>query len=526
MSVQTTDTQLVPGVGHTMNRAGLDEEMIEQDVKKLCAEVLGRPVAKVKLNRTFLAQGGDSLLAIKLMGRCRDAGYSINIQDILQAASVKELCRCAIPAVAGEAAALPTGGLNGTNTLQSCAEPPVISLPKATYTHPKVLKQLKSIALDPIRDIEDIFPCSATQEVFLIAQALHPELYQCTAVLEVKSATPNTPLDDSRLRAAWGRVVLQHPSLRTVFIDSIDRSGHFDQVVLREAITSLEFQDNSGDQEGATSASKHFAERRRLAFPTAQATHRVAICKQSEYSAVFRIDISHAVVDGESFYIILHDLAQAYANDGSVTAVMRYREFVTHQRQLPHAKTVAYWSQYLAGAEPSLFPVNRGGSEREALRTLPLRITDVDPQPFCAKHNITIANLCQVAWALVLGSYTASDDICFSYVSSGRDAPLRGIERTVGAFVDTLIFRLQISGTITVAEALTKAKDGFLAGLAHPGALTTATFVDNDSPAKGFSRLRGNTLMSCQRRGSAELPQGPGLAFGVIDAVNPTEVSK
>jgi aryl carrier-like protein len=70
---------------------------VERDIGRICAEVLGRPARKIKMDKSFLAHGGDSLLAIKLMARCDQAGYAVTIHDILQSPTIRRLCQAAKP---------------------------------------------------------------------------------------------------------------------------------------------------------------------------------------------------------------------------------------------------------------------------------------------------------------------------------------------------------------------------------------------------------------------------------------------
>jgi hypothetical protein len=308
-----------------------------------------------------------------------------------------------------------------------------------------------------------------------------------------------------------------------VFIESVNRPGHFDQVVLKEEIVPLEYTDGEGEE---TTASEH-SSRRPVSFENYHATHRATICRRSAYSALLRVDISHAVVDGESVHILLRDLSQAYLNEDPAPIAISYRDFVSYQQRLSADDSNAYWSGYLAGAQPCFFPTNGDHLGRQDLRAVVCRV-NLDPavfEQFCGKLNVTIANLCQVAWALVLRSYTGADDVCFSYVSSGRQAPVKGIDNMVGAFVNTMIFRAKMSGTITVAQALAKAKDDFVEGLSRQGVFGIGHGTGHGTQSMDFSRLRGNTIMSCQRRVSGEVIEGSGLGFEVLDAINPSEVS-
>ncbi|KAH6613528.1 hypothetical protein B0J18DRAFT_469876 [Chaetomium sp. MPI-SDFR-AT-0129] len=520
---------------------------VQDDLQRLCAEVLKRPVGRVKPHRSFVALGGDSLLAVKLMGRCRAAGYAIQVRDVLQAASLAELCKrvqiigngngtgpgvdfSSDVDVEKNGDGVVVNGAKGREEPNGKHETTTTSLtPNIT---PQIASSLTHLTPSPLLDIDDIFPCSPTQEMFLLAQALHPKTYQCTIVLQLQSddTTTNKPLDIPRLRAAWDQLVLRHASLRTVFVSgSAERAGHFDQVVLKRGIVPLEVVD---DTQGCTVET--FSQRQPLSFPLARPTHRVALYNNADGAAYLRLDMTHALVDGESFYVILRDIGQAYAGQDlqAKGPCLPYRGFVTYQHQLPRQLSTSYWSTYLSGAEPSWFPVQNEesgeGHTRGELRVKRLRLTNLDFDTVCAHSNVTVANICQVAWALVLRAYTTNEEVCFSYVHSGRHAALQGIEDAVGAFAETMICRVALGGTsatTTLAQVLEKAKQDTLQALMYP---TTAMLAAGGEQAqmeegKPFARLRGNTLVSCQRMALGEATRGSGLVAELVDAWNPSE---
>ncbi|KAL6863367.1 NRPS [Amphichorda felina] len=380
-----------------------------------------------------------------------------------------------------------------------------------------LMTDLKRVTSEPLKTVESVFPCSLTQEVFLVAQGINNEMYQCSGVAEIRSTDPASSLDYSRLTEAWRRIVREQAALRTVFIDSVNRPGHYDQVVLKEGIGALEVLE---DEEGH-SASIELSSRRPVAFDNYGATHRATICSHTASSAIMRLDISHALVDGASMDTLFKDISRAYLEESSGAPVMPYSDFVTYQRGLSPETSISYWTGYLTGANPSFFPTNGDHLRHEDLRSVPFR-ANVCPETivrFCEAARVTPANLCQVAWALVLRSYTGSDDVCFSYVSSGRQAPLSGISQTVGVFVDTMICRVKMDSESTMAQVLDKAQSDFLEGMSYPSVF----MAGHETQGREFSRLRGNTIMSCQRKMTGELVQGSGLSFELLDAVNPSE---
>ncbi|HEV7518404.1 MAG TPA: amino acid adenylation domain-containing protein, partial [Thermoanaerobaculia bacterium] len=60
-------------------------------------------------------------------------------------------------------------------------------------------------------------------------------------------------------------------------------------------------------------------------------------------------------------------------------------------------------------------------------------------------HQLTLNTLVQGAWALLLQRYSGREDVVFGTVTSGRSAPLPGIEDIVGLFINTLPTRVRVS---------------------------------------------------------------------------------
>jgi hypothetical protein len=118
--------------------------------------------------------------------------------------------------------------------------------------------------------------------------------------VKINTEGPDTTLDFGRLQDAWGRLVDRHPALRTVFIQSPNRQGHFDQVVLKAGLSSLISLEN-GDQDLA----RQLSARRPVVFKNYQATHQVTLCRVSTSSVYLRLDMSHGVVDGQSAQVLL-----------------------------------------------------------------------------------------------------------------------------------------------------------------------------------------------------------------------------
>lgn len=71
---------------------------IERQLQLVWAHVLNRTPERVGLNQPFLHLGGDSILAMQVMARCRSEGMGVTVQDIIRSKSITDLAsRVSLP---------------------------------------------------------------------------------------------------------------------------------------------------------------------------------------------------------------------------------------------------------------------------------------------------------------------------------------------------------------------------------------------------------------------------------------------
>ena len=195
--------------------------------------------------------------------------------------------------------------------------------------------------------------------------------------------------------------------------------------------------------------------------------------------------------------VILRDLAAGYEHDLPVGPP--YRDYISVLQDQAAAESLAYWTGYLRDIEPCRFPLLNGAVEGEReLRTVEVSIQEPiirKLQTLSQGYNITMANVFQMVWALVLRTYTSSPNVVFGYLSSGRDAPIQGIENAVGAFINMLACRVNAHNSIPVANCIQTIQDDFLKGLPHQ--YTSLAEIQHALHLSG-DRLF-NTILSLQR---------------------------
>jgi aryl carrier-like protein len=537
-----------------------DLTQTEHDIRRLCAEVLSRPPERIKLHRSFVAQGGDSLLAIKLMARCRGAGYAIDLRDLLQASSIREFCACVVPkpgpdpareevinatassSSSSEGAESPTADASLSDGLTT---PPSPSSEEDELTVPSGLTpekvQVLSEALpNPglyFDDVQDVYPCSPIQQGILVSQAKCPSAYLIHQCFEVRPLGPSaSPPSAKGIAEAWQTLIDRHSILRTVFISAVSDTEHglYDQLVLKRSHHHGKIhQLQCGDDEIES----------RLAIKTdisvggpAEPGHELTVYSTPSGRVYAQLVISHALVDGNSLGLLQSELIQAY--DGILTSkgpAPSYGAYVSYLQQTPASDSVRYWSGKLAAAEPChLPPLTDSGFRHEAPsdpeRRPPLQIAtrDLDTaavlnlQALAKTHGITTATVFQLAWALVLAQYTGSQDVSFGYPTSGRDAPIDGVDDLVGPLINIVVARTQLDSELlrgqNTKQALQRVQADFLDGLGHQ----RAALVD----VLHALRLEGQSLFNTSlsyRHAPLETADGASIALDLVTVEDPTE---
>lgn len=302
-------------------------------------------------------------------------------------------------------------------------------------------------------NVEDIYGTSPMQTGLLLSQEKDADLYQSSMVFRVrpvsKSGSART-VDVQRIKDAWKAVVERHTSLRTIFLpDSAMSAGRdaFNQVVLKSVDASIvQIQASSANE-----VSQVLYGPLRLSPRGIKPAHRFTICTALTGETYVRLDINHALFDASSTHILVRDLLAVYASFELPKAPM-YRDFITHIQICDLEKSLEYWNGYLAAVEPSCLPTLIDGTriDYDTYQTVHLEhgFNIQALGKFCQEHGITLPTLIKAAWAMVLGAYNGTENVCFGYVVSGRDLPIEDIDNAVGVFINILVCRVDLGGSL------------------------------------------------------------------------------
>jgi amino acid adenylation domain-containing protein/non-ribosomal peptide synthase protein (TIGR01720 family) len=403
---------------------------------------------------------------------------------------------------------------------------PLLSL---TYTGLVKLKneRLPELGITSFTDIEDVYSCSPMQQGLLLSQSTNAGSYEVAFTFEVIPSVARNPVDVEELASAWQQVVDRHAALRTVFVASVSEDGVFDQIVLKRISARIEILKATGEE---TSALTALGEQSPINHREVQPPHRFTICQAAIGRVFCKLEINHALIDAESVSLLQHDLTLAYERTLPIGPAPLYSEYIKYLGERPLHVAIDYWKGYLHNVEPCNFPV----VQPELDEVKELRSFDVEfdlpeglLQIFCEHNQVTVANLAQTVWGLVLRCYTGSDQVCFGYLASGRDVAVKGIEAIIGPFINMLVCRINASGTSHVGPLVEQVQIDYLAGLDHQH----CSLAQMQHALNLSGRPLFNTLMSVQRASSSPNGQGKisdpsAISFKSIESHDPTEVSR
>ncbi|AVZ74465.1 non-ribosomal peptide synthetase [Streptomyces lunaelactis] len=208
---------------------------------------------------------------------------------------------------------------------------------------------------------------------------------------------------------------------------------------------------------------------------------RAGLLRVSDRESVLLLGMHHIVSDGWSSEIMLRELAEVYtarvtSGDVSLPEVeFQYGDYSSWQdewMESPAARLQeAYWQEKLAGELPVMrLPVTRprdasAPERRGASLEFPLPPAAEELRELCSGANATFFTGLLAAFKILLNRYTGLDDLLVGTPIANRH---RGeFESTVGLFVNTTVFRTDLSADPTFRELLIQVRDCVLEAQDH-----------------------------------------------------------
>ena len=295
------------------------------------------------------------------------------------------------------------------------------------------------------------------------------------------------PVDAGRLHRAARALLDRHPTLRTAFVTRA--TGDLVQLVLRDVDLpwrSVDLRDL--DEPGRAAALQRCLDADRAARfdPARPPMLRLMLALTGPAEAALVLSCHHALVDGWSLGVLLHELLRLYGSggdgsggdgaggDGALLPRARpYRDFLAWLARQDPAASVTAWREELDGFDDEatlVAPHAVDGAPRHGSQELGVPLGHGlarDLVERAADLGVTVNTVLQAAWALVLEGLTGRSDVVFGATVSGRPPAVAGVESMVGLFINTVPVRVRLVPWHSVRRLLTDLQDAQAALLDH-----------------------------------------------------------
>ncbi len=463
----------------------------EEVLAGIWTEVLG--VEGVDADDDFFALGGHSLLATRVASRVRSAlGAELPLRAVFEASTLAGLAR-RIDRLRPDAAA---GG----------GPPPL--LPAARDDAP--------------------LPLSFAQERLWILDRLDPggSAYNMPLALRLRGS-----LDARALARAVGGMVRRHEALRTTFGDD---GGTPFQVVHAAGIAAPGVADLSGLAAAArdAEAGRRAEECARRPFDLRRGPLlRVHLLRLAAEEHVLVLAMHHVVSDGWSTGVMLRELSALYeaylagAPSPLPAPPAQYADFAAWQRGWLAGEVLerelAWWRAELAGAPAALeLPTDHprpplpGARAASAVRVLPRDTADA-VRALARREGATTFMVLVAALDVLLARWSGEDDVVVGTPVANRTR--RETEELVGFFANTLVLRVDASGSPAFRGLLARVRGATLGAYQHQD-VPFERLVD----ALGVERTTGRTPLFQVMFSTGDGAAAPFPFGGILAEPHPT----
>lgn len=304
-----------------------------------------------------------------------------------------------------------------------------------------------------MQNIEDLYELSPMQQGMLFHTLYAPEsevyFEQLLCILSGK-------LNFSAFQKAWEQVVARHSVLRSSFYwEEIEKPLQMVNKQVDLPWVQMDWRHLTPDEQ-----QKHLEEflssDRQKGFNVTQAPlMRFTIIQLGEETYQFIWSHHHILFDGWSMQIILKEVLAFYeatqrGENLRLQEVRPYREYIEWLQQQDSDKAKNFWQKTLQGFETPTLIGNReqGTGNRGTYNEQRFQLSQMvtEKLQFAARqHHLTLNNLVQGAWALLISRYSGESDIVFGATVCSRPPTFEQVESMVGLFINTLPIRPKVT---------------------------------------------------------------------------------
>ena len=313
-------------------------------------------------------------------------------------------------------------------------------------------------------NVEKIYGLTPMQEGMLF----HSLLNEGSGEYVIQSAyLYKDMLDVNLAKQSLSLLSIKHEVLRTAFV--VTKTGKMWQLILRDREIELNTCQVKEDLEieslKRTDVSRGFNLQE-------DSLLRISIIHTQNQQSIILSTMHHIISDGWCISLLTKGFLDNYEKllagkafdvlrkevETEKNAIGSYQEYIQMLEKRDKEAGLQYWELLLAGYnETAVIPPIKASEAGNGVERLEVKINKKVSDKlrgFAQQEKITLNNIAEVAWGIVLQKYNQSSDVVFGKVVSGRDLPINGIERMVGLFINTVPIRVRNGKNTTIREQL------------------------------------------------------------------------
>jgi amino acid adenylation domain-containing protein/non-ribosomal peptide synthase protein (TIGR01720 family) len=319
-------------------------------------------------------------------------------------------------------------------------------------------------------EIEDIFSLTPMQQGlnYLNASGVHDEAY-----FEQFEYMVNGFVDSGIYERAFNILFEKYDILRAVF--DIDQNGKPIQVVKRNIspeFTFSEVNEHEFQREIQSVKQKEIQKGFRL---ESGPLLRMTLIHNGTNRYFVLWSSHHIILDGWSMAILFESFKEIYhslltGNNKELGESPKFGDYARHIIPLCNQEATQFWDNRLEGYENEIhlpgYKLDNSLPYKYSEETIELSSDYSEAlQAICNKNKVTLNNLMQVLWALILSKYNHTVDVVFGSIVSGRNVPVNQVENTVGLFINMIPIRITYQKDDTFTTLVRRVQSEYLESL-------------------------------------------------------------
>jgi amino acid adenylation domain-containing protein len=403
------------------------ETELEQKLSIIWSEVLVSD--RVSTGDSFFRIGGDSILAIKLIGTINnEMSINISMVDIYENETIKKLAD-------------------------------FISLTDSdvyTEVYTSISQEVKQFNDDYLRNnpndfIEVVYPMSDIEKAMCFIHKSRPDdiLY----FEQLMQPVVYEKLDIDVMQKSLDLLVDKHEILRTGF--DIENFAH---IVYKKVNTNIVFLDYSmySEEEQSRKIEEDVEKSRPEHFDLeAEKLWRIIVYKLKDSYHEILFEYHHAIIDGWSFASLLTEWNNTYAsllknNSHKLDRLESgFEDYIV--QELYHKKnqdTLDFWKKELHGHKRLKLNADSGPKVFKSVRDIYPQVLYTDLQEVAKKRSTNVKNILLSAYTYAMKMLSGESDILVGLVTFTRPLKKDG-EKVLGCFLNTIPFRVKIPEAIS-----------------------------------------------------------------------------